>query len=87
MVTVVGPADDALAITLWQHARATTDPASSLHRLVPDRDGETLARLGFPIDRVAAYVCIGTVCSAPIADEASLARALVEASRRYAHPD
>ncbi|HEY8784866.1 MAG TPA: DUF255 domain-containing protein [Candidatus Limnocylindria bacterium] len=87
VVTVVGPADDALAVTLWRRARATTDPASSLHRLEPDRDRETIARLGFPIDRVAAYVCIGTVCSAPIADEASLARALDEASRRYAHPD
>ena len=87
VVTVVGPADDALAATLWRRARATTDPASSLNRLHPDRDAEVLARLGFPTDRVAAYVCIGTVCSAPIADEASLGRALDEAGRRHAHPD
>jgi uncharacterized protein YyaL (SSP411 family) len=87
VVTVVGPADDALAVALWRRARATTDPASSLHRLEPDRDAEALARLGFPIDRVAAYVCIGTVCSAPIADEPSLAAALDEASRRHTHPD
>jgi len=87
VVTVVGPADDALAATLWRRARATTDPASSLHRLQPDRDAEQLARLGFPADRVGAYVCIGTVCSAPIADEASLGRALDEAARRHAHPD
>jgi len=51
------------------------------------RDDELLARLGFPNDRVAAYVCIGTVCSAPIADEASLGSALDEAGRRYTHPD
>ena len=87
VVTVVGPADDALAATLWRRARATTDPASSLHRLHPDRDAEVLARLGFPTDRVAAYVCIGTVCSAPIADEAALGHALDEAGRRHAHPD
>jgi uncharacterized protein YyaL (SSP411 family) len=87
VVTVVGSADDAVAAALWRRARATTDPASSLHRLEPDRDGEALARLGFPAERVAAYVCIGTVCSAPIADEDALARALDEASRRYAHPD
>jgi hypothetical protein len=87
VVTVVGPADDALAVTLWRRARATTDPASSLHRLEPERDAEALARLGFPADRVAAYVCIGTVCSAPIADDASLVRALDEASRRHTHPD
>jgi len=87
VVTVVGPADDALAATLWRRARATTDPASSLNRLHPDRDAEVLARLGFPTDRVAAYVCIGTVCSAPIVDEASLGRVLDEAGRRHAHPD
>ena len=87
VVTVVGRAEDALASTLWRRARATTDPARSLQRLDPDRDQEMLARLGFPTDRVAAYVCIGTVCSAPIADEASLGHALDEASRGHAHPD
>ena len=87
VVTVVGPADDALAVALWRRARATTDPAASLHRLEPGRDEEMLARLAFPTDRVAAYVCIGTVCSAPIADEPSLGRALEGASRRHTHPD
>jgi len=87
VVTVVGPADNALASTLWRRARASTDPARSLHRLDPDRDAEMLERLAFPTDRVAAYVCIGTVCSAPIADEASLGRALEEASTRHTHPD
>jgi uncharacterized protein YyaL (SSP411 family) len=87
VVTVVGHPDDVLAATLWRRARAMIDPASSLHRLEPERDAETLARLGFPSDRVAAYVCIGTVCSAPIADEASLGRALEEASTRHTHPD
>jgi hypothetical protein len=87
VVTVVGPADDAVAAALWRRARASTDSARSLHRLEPDRDTEILGRLGFPADRVAAYVCIGTVCSAPIADEASLVRALDEAGRRHAHPD
>ncbi|MEK6207246.1 MAG: DUF255 domain-containing protein [Chloroflexota bacterium] len=87
VVTVVGPAEDVIASVLWRRARATTDPARSLHRLEPERDSEMLARLGFPAERVAAYVCIGTVCSAPIADEESLASALTEASRRHSHPD
>jgi len=87
VITVVGPADDVLATALWRQARATTDPSRSLHRLEPGRDGEILARLGFPAERVAAYVCIGTVCSAPNADEESLASALTEASRRHSHPD
>jgi uncharacterized protein YyaL (SSP411 family) len=95
VISVVGPANDPLANTLWRRARRATDPARSLHRLVPgraddrgaERDDEMLRRLGFPADRVAAYVCIGTVCSAPIADEASLGQSLEEASRRYTHPD
>jgi uncharacterized protein len=95
VVTVVGPADDRVATALWRRATASTDPARSLHRLVPNRiddrgdqtDATTLRKLGFPEERVAAYVCIGTVCSAPIADEASLGRALDEASRRHTHPD
>jgi uncharacterized protein YyaL (SSP411 family) len=95
VVTVVGPAEDPIANALWRRARASTDPARSQHRLVPGRrddrgtqvDDATIARLGFPPDRVAAYVCIGTVCSAPIADEASLGRALDEAARRLSHPD
>jgi hypothetical protein len=95
VVAVVGGADDPVASALWLRARASADPARSLHRLVPERrddrgdnsDDAVVARLGFPADRGAAYVCTGTVCSAPIADEASLVRALDEASRRYAHPD
>src|SRR2546427_5495982 len=94
-IAVVGPDQDAVASALWRRARATTDPARSMHRLVPGRaddrgalrDDEMLRRLGFPTDRVAAYVCIGTVCSAPIPDEASLGSSLEQASRRYTHPD
>jgi uncharacterized protein YyaL (SSP411 family) len=95
VISVVGPAEDPIANALWQRARRATDPARSLHRLVPgrvddrgaERDDEMLRRLGFPADRVAAYVCLGMVCSAPIADEASLGLSLEQASRRYTHPD
>jgi uncharacterized protein len=95
VVTVVGPLDDPVATALWRQARASADPARSVHRMVPDRrddrgdqtDASLLGKLGFPAERIAAYVCIGTVCSAPIADEVSLARALEEASRRHTHPD
>jgi uncharacterized protein len=87
VVTVIGPEGDAIAESLWRTARGSTDPAGSQHRLVPDRDADQLARLGFPADRTAAYVCVGTVCSAPIADEASLARHLEEAAARHARRD
>jgi hypothetical protein len=95
VITVVGPDQDPVASALWRRARATTDPARSLRRLMPERlddrgqptDRQLLETQGFAADRVAAYVCIGTVCSAPIADEASLVRALEDAGRRYTHPD
>jgi uncharacterized protein YyaL (SSP411 family) len=95
VISVVGPADNPIAHALWQRARRATDPARSLHRLVPGRaddrgarrDDEMLRRLGFPTDRAAAYICVGTVCSAPIVDEASLGLSLEQASRRYTHPD
>ena len=87
VVTVVGREADPVAAALWHRARTSTDPARSLLRLFPERDSEPIARLGFPADRVAAYVCIGTVCSAPIADETSLGRALDEASTRHRRHD
>jgi hypothetical protein len=87
VIAVVGASGDATAEALWARALRSTDPARSLHRLVPDRDVEALARLGFPSDRVAAYVCVGTLCSAPLAGEESLARQLEEAAARHARPD
>lgn len=84
-VAVVGPEDDAFANALWSAALRCDDPARALHRLVPGRDDddERLRSLGYAADRTAAYVCIGTVCSAPLADEAALAGELDRARRRF----
>ena len=87
VVTVVGGESDPLANALWHRTRGSTDPALGLHRVIPGRDDERLRALGFPSDRVAAYVCVGTVCSAPLTDEASLARQLDEAATRHARAD
>ena len=81
-ITVVGPKDDATATALWTVTRATDDPARSVQRVVPDEDGAQLERLGFPRDRTAAYVCVGTTCSAPLSDEVSLRRELERARGR-----
>ena len=80
-ITVVGPADDPAATSLWNAARAVDDPSRSVQRIAPD-DRDRLEKLGFPPDRVAAYVCVGTVCSAPLADEGSLRRELERARGR-----
>jgi hypothetical protein len=50
---------------------------------VPGRDGERIADRGYPADRVAAYVCVGTVCSAPIAAASDLAAELARVRRRF----
>ena len=81
-ITVVGPNDDVAADALWSAARSVDDPARSIQRLAPDRDGAQLERLGFPQDRTAAYVCVGTSCSAPLTDEGSLRRELERAHGR-----
>jgi hypothetical protein len=49
---------------------------------VPARDGAPLEQLGFPPDRTAAYVCVGTTCSAPLSDEGSLRGELERARGR-----
>ncbi len=82
-IAVVGAADDGAAGALWAVAMRCDDPARAVHRLVPERDTERLRSLGYSPDRTAAYVCIGTVCSAPLADEAALAGELARARRRF----
>lgn len=83
VIAVVGPADDQAAARLWQAALRCDDPARALHRLDPGRDDARLASLGYAPERTAAYVCIGTVCSAPLADDAALAGELARARRRF----
>jgi uncharacterized protein YyaL (SSP411 family) len=75
-ITVVGPKDDETARALWSAALSVDDPARSIQRIVPDDDAARLEQLGFPRDRTAAYVCVGTTCSAPLTDEGSLRREL-----------
>lgn len=69
---------------MWRTARQSEDPALSLHRLDPGRDAERLATLGYPADRTAAYVCVGTACSEPIAEAAALQAELARAKERLA---
>ena len=82
-IAVVGAEDDVVAAALWAVAIRCDDPARALHRLMPERDVERFRSLGYSPDRTAAYVCIGTVCSAPLADEATLAAELDRARRRF----
>jgi len=82
-VAVVAPLADPAGSALWDVARRCEDPALSLHRLEPGRDAERLVSLGYPPDRVAAYVCIWTVCSEPLGDPGALERELGRAKERH----
>jgi uncharacterized protein YyaL (SSP411 family) len=83
LVVVIGPGDDPVAKALWQVALRSDDPSGARQWLVPGRDGERIADRGYPADRVAAYVCVGTVCSAPIAAASDLAAELARVRRRF----
>jgi hypothetical protein len=84
VVTVVGTAGERVADALWSVARASEDPARSLRRLDPSSERDRVAAQGFPPDRVAAYVCVGTTCSAPIDDPPALERELARSRARHA---
>jgi uncharacterized protein YyaL (SSP411 family) len=83
LAVVVGPTDDATAKALWRIALGSDDPNGGRQWLVPGRDGDRIAARGYPADRVAAYVCVGTVCSAPIGAPADLAAELARVRRRF----
>ena len=84
LAVVVGPTDDRAARALWQTVLASDDPAGAREWLVPGRDAERITARGYPPDLVAAYVCVGTTCSAPIADPAGLSAELARARGRFA---
>jgi uncharacterized protein len=86
LAVVVGPAEDPVAGALWQVVLASDDPNGARQWLVPGRDSERIAARGYPADRVAAYVCVGVLCSAPIAAPADLAAELARVRRRF-EPD
>ncbi|HKW78337.1 MAG TPA: hypothetical protein VJQ09_04495, partial [Candidatus Limnocylindria bacterium] len=81
-VAVVSRTGDAAGERLWRAATTARDPDLVARHLDPDRDAAVIGERGFPADRVAAYVCVGTTCSAPLTDEGSLTRELDAARER-----
>jgi uncharacterized protein YyaL (SSP411 family) len=81
-VVLVGRMGDANAEALWRAARSSGDPDVIALHLDPGVAADAIAERGFPPDRTAAYVCVGTSCSAPLTDDASLRRELETARQR-----
>ena len=85
-VVVVGRMGDAAAEALWRAARAAGDPDIVALHLDPAVRSRIIAERGFPTGRTAAYVCVGTSCSAPLDDDGSLARELRAIAGRVVSP-
>ena len=83
LAVVVGPTEEPQARALWQVAAQSDDPHAVRQWLVPGRDDARIADRGYPAGRIAAYVCVGTDCSAPIVSPAELAAELAGARRRF----
>ena len=75
-VAVVVVGSGAAADSLARTARTAGDPDVVTLTLDPARDAAAIAQRGLPPGRTAAYVCLGTTCSAPLSDEGSLHREL-----------
>ena len=69
---------DPAAERLYRAARAAHVADSVVQHLDPAVRPQVIAERGFPADRTAAYVCVGTSCSAPLTDEGSLRAALAD---------
>ena len=82
-IVVAGPPDDALARALWDETRRSDDPVSVTERLDPAADRARMTALGYPPADVAAYVCVGTVCAAPITERDALRREIERARGRF----
>jgi len=85
-VVVVGRMGDAAAEALWRAARGAGDPDVVTLQLDPAVRSRIIAERGFPPGRTAAYVCVGTSCSAPLEDEGSVARELRAIAVRVVSP-
>ena len=80
-VRLVGTRDDVQG--LYDAALRLRLPELTLQRLDPARDGERLAALALPPEPApAAYVCFGTMCSAPVSTPAELQTVVEEMQRQ-----
>jgi uncharacterized protein YyaL (SSP411 family) len=87
-VNIVGSLD--AAGPLHRAALSLESPARTVQVLNPERDADRLASLFLPTEpSPAAYVCFGTMCSAPVTDPDQLTgtvRQLIEARPREITP-
>ncbi len=84
-INIVGGADDR-AQALHRAALALDVPARVVQLLDPRKQASRLEALALPAEPAAvAYVCLGTMCSAPVSDPQELPAA-VEEMRKAAQP-
>ena len=77
-VNIVGDPAAAPVQAMHRAALALDLPSRVVQVLHPERDAARLEALFLPPDPAAAYVCLGTMCSAPVTDPAALLEAVRE---------
>jgi len=76
-VNIVGAPEDEGTRALHQAALSLDVPYRVVQLLDPERDAARLEALFLPPEPApAAYVCLGTACSAPVTDPSALAEAV-----------
>jgi hypothetical protein len=79
-VNIVGAPESEGARSLHLTALTLDAPYRIVQLLDPERDAARLEALALPPDpSPAAYVCLGTICSAPVTDPAALAETVQSA--------
>jgi uncharacterized protein YyaL (SSP411 family) len=77
VIRIIGSTERTRTQTLVSEAHRTYEPRKVIQILDPQRNGEAIAGLGYPIpESPTAYVCVGKVCTAPIAEPLQMASEL-----------
>jgi len=85
-VNIVGDPAQEPARSLQRAALALDLPARVVQVLHPAREATRLEALFLPQEPVAAYVCLGTMCSAPVQDPEALAQTVAEMKSMATQP-
>jgi uncharacterized protein YyaL (SSP411 family) len=73
MIRIIGSLEKTQTKALLTEAHKIYEPRRTIQLLDPDRDSERISKFGYThTDQPIAYVCLGKLCTAPIAEPQNL---------------
>jgi uncharacterized protein YyaL (SSP411 family) len=82
MIRIIGSLEKTHTIALLTEAHKIYEPRKIIQLLDPDRDSERINKFGYTYtDQPIAYVCLGKLCTAPIAEPRNLSSELARLVR------